>query len=87
MSASFCQIIHFTSFAEMKKRQQHCIAEDDEKDFVNMAMAQKDGGFFRQGKKDLMDLALAQNDGGFFRQGKKDLMDLASAQNDGGFFR
>ena len=69
----------------MKKRKQHCIAEDDEKDFVDQAMAQKDGGFFRQGKKDFADL-LAQKNGGFFRQGKKDFVGLALAQKDGGFF-
>uniref|UniRef100_A0A2P2IDH4 Sulfotransferase 1A1-like n=1 Tax=Hirondellea gigas TaxID=1518452 RepID=A0A2P2IDH4_9CRUS len=43
------KIIHYSSFAEMKKRDNHIVGASDAPDFMDMAMAQKSGGFFRQG--------------------------------------
>ena len=45
----FFQVIHFTSFTEMKNRKQHVVIADNENDAMDMALVQKDGGFFREG--------------------------------------
>ena len=44
------QIIHFTSFAEMKKRDDHVLPPDDAGDFMLPDITASQGGFFRKGK-------------------------------------
>jgi len=43
------KIEHYTSFAEMKKRDDHVCPKDDVPQCLNMALAQKEGGFFKTG--------------------------------------
>ncbi|KAF2358800.1 Sulfotransferase domain [Trinorchestia longiramus] len=43
------KIVHYTSFAEMKKRDDHCINKADEDLFLNKLQIQTEGGFFRSG--------------------------------------
>jgi len=44
------RIEHFTSFAEMKKRDDHVVPQNDYADVIDAAMVKKDGGFFRKGE-------------------------------------
>jgi len=44
------RIEHFTSFAEMKKRDDHVVAPNDYPNIIDEAMVKKDGGFFRKGE-------------------------------------
>lgn len=43
------KIVHYTSFQEMKKRDDHLVGAKDAPDFMNIAMVQNDAGFFRKG--------------------------------------
>ncbi|KAF2352256.1 Alkyl hydroperoxide reductase subunit C/ Thiol specific antioxidant [Trinorchestia longiramus] len=43
------KLLKFTSFPEMKKRDDHCISKKDEDVFLNMTVAKVEGGFFRSG--------------------------------------
>jgi len=44
------KIVHFTSFAEMKKRDDHVCPAQDYENYIHEAMAKKAGGFFRKGE-------------------------------------
>jgi len=44
------KVEHFTSFAEMKKRDDHVCPKDDCPKYLNMELAKKEGGFFRKGE-------------------------------------
>lgn len=43
------KIIHYTSFSEMKKRNEHVLPGADAEDFMDKVIVEKDGGFFRKG--------------------------------------
>ena len=43
------QIVHHTSFAEMKKRDDNVIPKEDSKVRMKADIMEKDGGFFRKG--------------------------------------
>ena len=42
--------MHYSSFEEMKKRDNHVLTGDDTANFMDSAMMQNEGGFFRQGE-------------------------------------
>ena len=44
------QIEHFTSFEEMKKRDDHICPKDDMATYMDQVLAKEEGGFFRKGK-------------------------------------
>ena len=47
--SSILQIAHYTSFGEMKKRDNALDDPTDENGFFNRDVIKKDGGFFRKG--------------------------------------
>lgn len=47
---TYLQIIHYTSFEEMKKRKEHCLTYDEEPAYIDMELQAKLGGFFRHGQ-------------------------------------
>uniref|UniRef100_A0A2P2I2D8 Sulfotransferase 1A1-like n=1 Tax=Hirondellea gigas TaxID=1518452 RepID=A0A2P2I2D8_9CRUS len=44
------KIVRYTSFTEMKKRNDHIVSGVDAPDFMDIPRMEKEGGFFRQGK-------------------------------------